>query len=748
MNEGFKGAIVSCAVLFSLFFICAPDIFAYSGSAPVRSISIDVQQTFLKNSITGVTIRDVVGLLRKGFPYASVSLNNPDAGVHITVSTSSGKKGPVPDRFARGRNYEYLQYPDHEYHWISSRKAGHIVLALTSPSLEGVSFGLYGLLQEKLGFKFYHPRRTIIPFHRQWPLPAYFQWNAFPRFDKKGFHIHSLHPIELTEQLHNPAYPGAAGDLREYVDWLVRNGQNVVQFYLLRDIDRARWTAHAGEFVEYAHKRGVLAGVEFSLFMLQQKAFQSINLLRVFPSYKRQIDTTLSWIFRVKWDYITVDFSMGEYLPDLGSLMPELKTYLIRQANERYKTRVMVTTHVINGGTGSPLRPRAPGMRVSAAQRNCPDGGDMRAGVLIHTVMFYSLLDAHAPVYGDANLQCMLARAIRENKCRETWYWPEAAYWVSFDDSVPLLLLPYLEARWTDMETIKKAGIDNHLTFSSGWEWGYWLVNWSIARWSWTYGGPAGPRPSLKEGPLSALDDLFHDARLSRLFQRALFVQNYYLKERGLIAFLSALDPSAELPWPFNSPFQPRPSFSSSWLLYQATDAEAKQIVESTASELGKYANDMNDVVDGLEREIRRNYAGGKHISPELPLIAGELTRALKVTALRAQHRALTIRALLAQRKGYWWQPATREAEILLQQAARVRQEALVAVRRQEKIYRYPVSLIARRRKDFTAYHFGYLYPASELFFWRREEEQVRHRRFDAFYMDLWDFGRICGLKD
>ncbi|MBF0505695.1 MAG: hypothetical protein HQL09_02565 [Nitrospirae bacterium] len=748
MGEGFKGAIVSCAVLFALFFICVSDTFACSGPAPVRSISIDVQRVFLNNSITGITISDVVGLLRKGFPSASVSLNNPDAGVHIAVSISGGKKGPVTDRFARGRDYDYLQYPDHEYHWASSRKAGHIVLALTSPSFQGVSFGLYGLLQEKLGFKFYHPRRTIVPVHKQWPLPADFQWNAFPRFDKKGFHLHSLHPIELAEQLNNPDYPDAAGDLREYIDWLARNRQNVLQFYLLRGIDRSRWITHAGELAAYAHKRGILAGVEFSLFMVQQKAFQSINLFRLIPSYKRQIDSTLSWIFRVKWDYITVDFSMGEYMPDLASLMPELKAYLIRQANERYKTRVMVPTHVINEGSGCQLGPQAPGMRVSAIQRNGSGGGDMRAGILIHTVMFYSLQDAHAPVYGDANLQCMLARAIRENKCRETWYWPEAAYWVSFDNSVPLLLLPYLEARWTDMKTIKKAGIDNHLTFSSGWEWGYWLVDWSIARWSWSYTGNGPLHQETFSGPLGVLHDLFPDARIYRLFQRALYIQNYFLKGRGMIAFLSALDPSAELSWPFNRPFQPRPFFSSSWLLYQATDAEAKQIAESTASELEKYATDMNEVVDGLEREIRLNYAGGKGISPELSLIACELTRSLKVTSLRAQHRALTIRALLAQRKGHWWQPATHEAELLLQQAARLRQEALVAVRLQEQIYRYPVSLIARQRKNFTAYHFGYLYPASELFFWRREEEQVRHRRFDAFYMDIWDFGRICGLKD
>ncbi|HKN19380.1 MAG TPA: hypothetical protein VJW95_06245, partial [Dissulfurispiraceae bacterium] len=284
----------------------------------------------------------------------------------------------------------------------------------------------------------------------------------------------------------------------------------------------------------------------------------------------------------------------------------------------------------------------------------------------------------------------------------------------------------------------------NHLTFSSGWEWGYWLVDWSIARWSWTYYENGAVQ---KTSPLSVLHDLFPDNGMFMSFQKALALQNYYLKYKDLIGFMSGLDPSAELPWPFNSPFQPRPFFSSSWLLYRASDAEAEKIAASTVSDLEAYAREMNAVVEDLERETERNYAGQKRVSQDVPLIAHELTRALEVTALRAQHRSLTIQALLALRKGHWWLPATNEAESLLRQAARVRLKALALVQLQEKIYRYPVSLIARQRKNFTAYHFGYLYPASDLFFWRREEEQVRHRRFDAFFMDIWDFPRITGFE-
>src|SRR5208337_1160418 len=89
--------------------------------------------------------------------------------------------------------------------------------------------------------------------------------------------------------------------------------------------------------------------------------------------------------------------------------------------------------------------------------------GNLKTGILIHTVMFYAIDEPSAPVYGLINFQGMLARAIQENKLRETWYWPESAYWVSFDNSVPMLLLPYLDARCSDIKTMKRIGVDNQL---------------------------------------------------------------------------------------------------------------------------------------------------------------------------------------------------------------------------------------------------------------------------------------------
>ncbi len=741
----FRSGRLCIFLLFSLFaLLCAS---TENGSAaslsPVKSITIEAPSELLENSITILAIDDAINLLKKSFTGAAISLNGDNAQVRIILPKIIKHERLMTSSFSKGRTYDYLNYPEHNYRWRSSRKKDIITLELRSSSYEGTAFGIYGLLQEKLGFKFYHPRRSIIPSHKAWPLPPNFDWQATPRFDKKGFHIHTQHPVELAEQLHNPGMVNALADVKEYIDWLARNQQNVFQFYLLRDIQRDQWMRHAKEIVSYAHKRGILIGVEFSLACIQQKAFQALKLLNPLQgSYRTQVDDTLAWLLQADWDFVTVDFSMGEYMLDLGVTMPELRDYVITQITTKYKTKVLYATHIIQQKDCVKL-PKALQSMFSPA---C-DGTihiPQQAGVLIHTVMCYSIDAMKAPVYGNANQRYMLRRAAEESRIRETWYWPESSYWVSFDNSVPLLLLTYLDARWRDMNTMKRIGVDNHITFSSGWEWGYWLIDWSIARWSWVHKGKGSGKTSH---PLNILFDLFTDERIENIWEEALALQDYFFNERELMPLMSALDPSAELPSPFNHPFQPRPSFTFEWLLRKSSDDYVNKVLQGPVASLIDYDQKMSHLTKMLKVESARFFSKRKHSNPQLKGLMDELTRSLQITALRARHRSLTIKALIAKREQVLKGRLTNEAEALLQRAMEVRSEAQTIVHVQEGAYRYPVELLARKRQSFTAYEFGYLYPASNLYFWWREEEQVRNTRFDAFYLNIWDFRRIIGLE-
>jgi hypothetical protein len=467
-----------------------------------------------------------------------------------------------------------------------------------------------------------------------------------------------------------------------------------------------------------------MCGVQISLSMLQQQAFQTITLLRLYPSYRRQVDDTLAWLFQVQWDFIALEPTMGEHLPFLSKLVPDVQAYLERQVAERYHTLLLYGTHVIGG---------------AATQREPQLSG---SGILVHSVMCYSVSEPSAPVYGNKNQRFMLQTAMKEQPRRETWFWPESSYWVGFDTPIPLLLLPYLDARYQDIETMVALGVNGHLTFTSGWEWGYWLIDWSIARWSWEYRDTKMVRQSSS---LSPLQEILPDQRLLPLWREALRLQNFYLKERDLMRFMAAATPFSELPHPFNKPFQPAPGFHYSRLLKTGTVQEVTQLLGSPIKDLEEYAVRMGE----LSRRMTVLLAERNNRAATMQQrLAQELTCALSVSALRAGHRAITLRALSAKATERAGGSGTIKngSPALIAQARLLRSEALRLVKQQEIGYRYPLPLLIGQRNSLTAYSFGYLYPASRLFFWEREEQQVEQERFDPLFMNVWDVQRTIGV--
>ncbi len=690
-----------------------------SWASPLK-LTIRAPDHLLKTSVSRLAIDDTLALLEQAFPGAEVTLNGNDGSVRLILETTPPA---VP-----GSRHAPDNHSNDSYRWNAISEHGTRIIRLKAATPHGVANGLYGLLQDKLGFRFYHPRESIIPRYTRWPLEPRFTLQGVPRFANRGFHLHTLHPIELTDQLHDPTIPGAFNDVASYLDWLARNGQNTFQFFLLRSVDRSAWPAHARRIVEYAHSRGIRCGVEISLAMIQQQAFQAITVLRLIPSYKRQVDATLAWIFQAPWDMISLEATMGEHLPFLDRLLPGVQAHLERQVQDRFAARLMYATHVICAAEGEKVR--RPQL--------------LSSGILIHTVMCYSASDSRAPVYGNSNQRFMLDAARSEKQRRETWYWPESSYWVGFDSSVPLLILSYLDARWTDIHTMGTLGMHGHLTFTSGWEWGYWLVDWSIARWTWQLKDNGRERRSW---PLSRFAELNGDRELQALMEQALTLQNSYLKDKELLRFMSALTPFSELPHPFDKPFQPEPVFRYDWLLTMATGPEASKLLDKPIQDLEEYAERMGRLVRRMNTIINRHALSGS-VGTRQRVLTQEITRGLEVTALRAGHRALTLRAIMAKRTEHAGRfDHSRHSGPLLAKARILRQQAQLMVQNQENGYRYPLVQIARRRSSMTAYQFGYLYPASRLFFWEREEKQIEQERFDALFMNVWDMRRIVGLE-
>lgn len=659
-----------------------------------------VADSLRQSFVLKLALEDVQSLLKQAFPHASFRYDGRgDVHFVLLLKTDSIEE----KRFSRP--YPMASYPPHSYTW----QGGDGFYQLTAPSVEGLQFGLYGFLQDQLGFRFYHPRESVIPHYgKKWPLSGSLTYTARPVFHKRGFHLHTTHPLELTEAFHGTGFSGGLKEIREYIDWLCRNGQNYFDFTLMRRVDLDTWPRYAAAFVDYAHQRGLLVGLELSLHMVQQQVFQLIKYPHhSLSSFKNQINRNLEKLFQARWDFLNLDLTTAEFFGGMDRQKTRLKYHLVRRIRDVHGAQVLLRKHVVNEENHVGQISRV--MDVTAPE-------DHYIGILLHTVMFYSLTDSLAPVYENRDFSHVLRDLVKENQRRETWYYPESAYWITFDNSVPMLLLPYLKARHADIRTCDSLGIPNHVTFSSGWEWGYWLVDWCIARWSWkvndalrTHAEPL----QLLFGP-ETTNHIMHAEEL----------QAYYMKALNLMRYLCPLQTIDELPRFLRKQFQPRPAWEPR-ALSRANGAIRKE-VELVADQLDTFGLKLKALADSL------------NLIPQKLL--SELADALTVTALRAAHRAQTLRALLNRKKD--------RAHTLahLKRASDIRRQAQNIVYRRETFYRYSLADLARPHPSPTAYPYGYLWPVHTLHFWLREEEQIRRGRFGPFFMNIWPLGPILGL--
>ncbi len=605
---------------------------------------------------------------------------------------------------------------DDSYRWVRHKNT----LNLTAASMKGVANGIYGFMQETLGYKFYHPREMMIPDLTKQKAPTINNFSGQPSFKNIGFHLHTMHPIELTEDLLDEKREGGIDRIYEYIDWLARNGQNYFEFNVLESIELESWIVHAKKISDYSHQRGIRCGLDLSLHMLQQKAFQLYEA----PPYKfgniqKQIQYNVGMLSKTGFDVWNVELSATEFTTGDQTKKKKILQFLtglLQKNNIQLMSRnhVVKTDQMVNGGNGE-------------------EAGDILAdgqGLMVHTVMFYSLTDEKAPVYRNKNLKHMHEILQNEKSKRPTWYFPESAYWVTFDSSVPMLLLPYFSARLSDIELCEKENIEGHLTFSSGWEWGYGYIDWSIARWCWKYkmDGSDVRRTSLQYiNELVSPDFKKYVAEEEKL-------QQEYIKEKELIRVLVAQTITDEIPGPFNLEFHPRPRYSYPFIRNKANLAQLDSIQKIYLDPLKEY------YVKGLQMDVS--------IDPlKLNRMEKEIFDGIRITHLRAWHKWQTLNYLVQYRTNKI-KKIKQDLSTLLDDArtTRILAQQIVIIR--ESNYRYDLQMLSTKHPDHTCYHFGYLYPVHELHFWEREELQAKNGNYNFWYRSIWNVGRTVGLFD
>ncbi|MFN8396492.1 MAG: hypothetical protein U0176_17845 [Bacteroidia bacterium] len=659
-----------------------------------------------------------------------------DADVVFRIESPPKGWDTVTTAFAKGRKFPYFKLPPADFRWVQAAQADGMELRLTGSSPQGIANGLYALLQERLGFKFVHARQTVVPKLAQWPLAGNWEWLGNPRFDKRGFHLHTMHPLELTEALHDPSMPGALKMVQEYILWLARNGQNYFEFSLMEDVDDdlPGWVRHASQFTQYAHDRGILCGLDLSIHMVQQKSYQLVKFKPTdMRPFDRQVKERLRTLMGAKWDFINLEFALAEFVGGLEGLRNRLRDIVIAEMDKYPGTKLIGRQHVVKPEDEM-------GGSHGAESLNIPN--DPRMGVLVHTVMCYALTDSRAPVYELKDFSHLLNLLRVQNQVRETWFYPESAYWVTFDNSIPLLLLPYLDARYRDIQTCAEMGVPGHVTFSSGWEWGYWLVDWSIARWCWEYrfqGETDGLRQNAP-GPYQYLAEVFPDPAMLRVAANVADIERDWLIRADLLCWLCPSNPTDELPAPMNKQFQPR-GFVNLGDLRMAAEKYPWRLGELPIDSLQHFATQV--MTKAVTLQISTNdYQWGSGLRMQLAM---EIIDAMRVTALRAQHSARLMEAAIEyEQSGH----SMGALKIALARAAQTRTKALELVRKQEARYRYPLELLSGAYHSHTSYNFGYLHAVHNLHFWEREERQMLKRRHGPFFMSDYDLLRIAGMKD
>lgn len=561
-----------------------------------------------------------------------------------------------------------------------------VILRGGAPS--GIIYGFTHFL-EMAGYRFPHPFFTISPhsielekaIKKLIPLRG----RRFePEIPVRGLHLHTLHPIEGLFSFWIPSENGLK-EAKAIIKWLMRQRGNYIQWSGLKDIqgDERRyeeWKKHTEGIIKYARKLGIKTGINVQLF--SGSSFQNAYLVLS--------RTDAEKILAPSFDHVNLSF--GEFIGN------EPRTF-INSLNNAYRMlksinpeiEVSATIHV---GNFENLWVNYNG--ESILYYFLVKYADKDIIPFVHTVMYYNLFDDAGGAYNHSDFSLhreFLFEMMREG--RPAGYFPETAYWIAFDNSVPLYLPLYILSRWKDLKGIRENGaLHFHILFSSGWEWGYWLNDYASLRFS--YNLPATWTEPVNE----LLGDIGGDS-IKKLAE----IEHTYLIEKRLTPYLSGEDFYVYLGCNTGLFFsQPcRVPFRN---VLKMDEAEREDFFRRVLNPLSEMEHHLNEI---LEITPRGNDA-----------LMRELRDGLEITRLRIKFVRLLYSTAISHSRGSDFREELKMAEDVLESAKGV-------VLRRYKGFFYPSpSLLVNPVSNPTIYQFGYLKQAHTLCFWEREMKELK----------------------
>ncbi len=576
---------------------------------------------------------------------------------------------------------------------------GRAVIAARGGDSLGAAYATYAAL-EALGFGFFHPEQTFVP--DALVVPEVLAEVHAPTYPWRGFHLHTMHPIELMDSFLVEGEDHLA-EAERYLDWLVANRQTYVQWVLQDTVDIDAFLRHAGRIVSAAHLRGLKVGIDTPFQFIQQNGWVLI------PDGKSpaepQIEERVATLMRVPWDVINVELGNAEFLPSDDQATFDWLNFTAELLDSRYGVELLAKVHCTSGQTA----PNFGDINFNFL----PGLADPRVGVMPHTVQFYDLFRV-APTYDNEDFSAMREFLLGEIGERRVLYYPETAYWVTFDVDVPLYLPHYAFARWNDLNRLADSGMDGQIDFSSGFEWGYWLHDWMTA--SSVYDAREDWRAKL-----ARFTRIFgrRAGAMQDLLARIVDQQGRDLLERNDVAELIGWDSADDI-----GHFIARTEFQPVRRLPEEVRKLDGDGLAAYEADVIARLTELESTYAGFVAELGRLASG---VPPAARPWYDELADALAITHLRIRHVLLLDRGLVAVRRGeLGLDPRGADAarQLWLEaQDARHQGEPIVA--RREAAYRFPAERIARRRENPTSYEFGYLYTVWDLYYWKRDEARA-----------------------
>lgn len=599
---------------------------------------------------------------------------------------------------------------------IAEKKAGNTrVIATWGDEPRGAQYAVYDILQT-LGVRFFHPEQEFVPFKIS--LPENFTKVENPSFKYRGFSLHTTHPVELINSFANckedimPA--------KRWIDWVIKNKSNMATSGA-----RGGWVSldcykkRSEEVYHYAAARGFLksSGIGFGNYQ-QGGSFKDVDPKTGLPTKEdvlKDLEARLGDKTK-KFDLFGVHFGTSEYTTTDDIATVELFNVIARwMAENRPDIPVFINSHT-SGGQMTP--------HYKVEYYDLPQFSPTTLGIQVHTMFFYDLTGP-APYYGNKDVRYKYDMMAREaQKGRALMYYPESAWWLSFDNSIPLYLPVTLKTRDNDMQLIKpliEKTLQGHKLFTTGQEWGYWQIDWCVAQMQWNadvrytdclreISTPLGEKAAqtvadiVKEIALSQEQDFIYNDRIK------------YVAGEDEIDEVGAL--AGILSYPMRVPFGNVKRWSKQQLkLFREQELAPLRVMgEKYADWLARLEKVKSDTL----KNTRWLY--------------DEVVDGTEIMNLRIQHIAALYDAMLAWRENVIDKKTdNKNAEEFLKKAVAITDKAKKVIARREKQYRYPLAWSTgggvtpeTAVDNGTVYGYRVHTKTHLAFYWTRRNEQVK----------------------